>query len=47
LKINSVIKDGVKAFDDAMTAAYACTETIGEKVLLNIEANTKVAFDGA
>ena len=47
LKINAVTKDGVKAFEDAMTAAYAGTKTIGEKVLLNIEANTKAAFDGA
>jgi hypothetical protein len=47
LKINAVTKDGAKAFDEAMTAAYAGTKAIGEKVLLNIEANAKAAFDGA
>ena len=47
LKINSITKEDVKAFEDAMTAAYAGTKTIGEKALLNIESNTKAAFDGA
>jgi len=47
LKINAVTKDGAKAFDEAMTAAYAGTKTLAEKVQLNIEANTKAAFDGA
>jgi hypothetical protein len=47
LKINAVIKDGAKAFDEAMTAAYAGTKTLAEKVQINIEANTKAAFDGA
>ena len=47
LKINAVTKDGVKAFEEAVTAAFAGTKTIGEKVLLNIEANTKAAIDGA
>jgi hypothetical protein len=46
-KINAVTKDGAKAFDEAMTAAYAGTKTLAEKVQLNIEANTKAAFDGA
>lgn len=47
LKISDITKDGFKAFDDAATAAYAGTKTIRERVLLNLEANTKVAFDGA
>jgi hypothetical protein len=47
LKISSVTKDGVKAFEDAITPAYAGAKTIGEKVVLNIEANTRAAFDSA
>jgi hypothetical protein len=47
LKINAVTKDGAKAFDEALKAAYACTKKLAEKVQLNIEANTKAAFDGA
>lgn len=47
LKINSVAKDGAKAFEDAVAATYAGAKTIGEKVMVNIEANTKAAFDGA
>jgi phasin len=47
LKINSVTKDGVKAFEDAMTTAYTGAKTISEKIMLNTEANTKAAFDAA
>jgi len=47
LKINSTAKENLKALDDAMTSAYAGVKTIGEKVLLNTEANTKAAFDAA
>jgi hypothetical protein len=47
LKISAVTKDGAKAFDEALKAAYAGTKTLAEKVQLNIEANTKAAFDGA
>ena len=46
-KINAVAKDGVKAFEDAMTSAYAGAKTISEKILLDTEANTKAAFEAA
>ena len=47
LKLNSAAKDSLRAFDDAMSCAYAGARTISEKVLLNTEANAEAAFDAA
>ena len=47
LRFNSVAQDNLKAYQDAMSAAHDGAKTIGEKVLLNTEANTKAAFDAA
>ena len=46
-KINTVTKDGVKAFEDVVEAANAGAKTIGEKVLRNTEVNAEAAFDAA
>ena len=47
LRFNSVAQDNLKTYQDAMSAAHDGAKTIGEKVLLNTEANTKAAFDAA
>jgi hypothetical protein len=47
LRFNSVAQHNLKAYQDAMSAAHDGAKTIGEKVLLNTEANTKAAFDAA
>ena len=47
LQINSIAKTNLKAYQDAMTTAHDSAKTIGEKVLINTEANTKAAFDAA
>lgn len=47
VQFNSVAKDNLKAYQDALTAAQDGAKTIGEKVLHNAETNTKAVFDAA
>ena len=47
LKFNAVAKDNLETYHDAMTAAFTVSRTVGERVLLNTEANTRAAFDAA
>lgn len=46
-KVNTVAQENVKSVEEAMLAAHAGTKAIGEKVMVNANANTEAMFDAA
>jgi len=46
-KMNSMTKDGMKAFEDVIDTAHSGAKIIGEKILSNTEASVEAALDAA
>jgi hypothetical protein len=47
LRFNAAAKDNLRTCHNAMTAALASAKVLGDRILLNAEANAQVTFDAA